>query len=73
MFVKLKDIKAKSEAETKYKTYRNLLRKRIKITKQDFWMKRFHEAKYEAKSTWRNINEKLNKTKQSHNFPETFL
>ena len=72
-FVKLKDIKAKSIAETKYKTYRNLLSKIIKNTKQDFWLKRFHEAKYDVKSTWRNINEKLNKTKKSHNFPETFL
>ena len=72
-FVKLKDIKAKSIAETKYKTYRNLLSKIIKNTKQDFWLKRFHEAKYDVKSTWRKINEKLNKTKKSHNFPETFL
>ena len=72
-FVKLKDKKAKSIAETKYKTYRNLLSKIIKNTKQDFWLKRFHEAKYDVKSTWRNINEKLNITKKSHNFPETFL
>ena len=48
-FVKLKDIKAKSIAETKYKTYRNLLSKIIKNTKQDFWLKRFHEAKYDVK------------------------
>jgi hypothetical protein len=56
----------------KYNRYRNMLTQIIRKAKTIYWNKVFTETKYDIKQTWKNINNILRKTRNKHNFPNSF-
>ena len=60
------------EKETKYKRYKSIYEKCIKLAKKIYWQSRFQETKHDMKKTWQNINFLIHKQRNKSNFPEVF-
>ena len=55
-----------------YRRYRNLLNCIIRTAKNRYWSDLFANCRNDMKTTWKNINTLLCKTKNKHNLPEYF-
>jgi hypothetical protein len=56
----------------RYRKYRNVLNKVIRIAKTNHWNSRFLECSNDIKRTWQNINDVLNKTSNKSEYPKYF-
>ena len=64
---------AYSRAEINLKTYKSILQKSIKLAKLNYYGAQFEKNKNDMKRTWTTINEILNRTKKSVDFPKYFI
>ena len=55
-YIKLKDASLKTEAQIKYKQYRNLLSTLMKVSKRSYFINYFQNNLNDLKSTWKDIN-----------------
>ena len=58
--------------ETNLKTFNNILRKTIRVTKKTYYETLFNKYKGDIKGTWKTINDILSRTKRKKNFPQFF-
>ena len=56
-----------------YTSFADNLSKAIRAAKKDFYHKRFNDTQNTFKKTWKNINDLLNRSKKSKDFPGTFM
>ena len=59
--------------EYKYKLYRNMFNKLVRVAKEKYWKNNFETAKNDINRTWNHINTLLGKSKNKHSFPEFFI
>ena len=58
--------------ERKYKTYKNKLNHLIRITKRKYYDTKFESAKNDLRTTWKLLNEVINKRKSKSPLPSSF-
>ena len=58
--------------EEKYKKYKNKLNHSLRIAKRLYYEKKIENAKSHMKSTWRVLNEIMNRKTQKNRLPSTF-
>ena len=59
--------------QVNFKTYERILKNMIKESKQKYYFDTFSAQKNDIKKTWATIDEKLNRKKNTADFPEEFL
>ena len=59
--------------EQNYKKYRNKLNHLTRIAKKNYYCKKFCQAQNDIKSTWKTINQLLDKQKSKSSLPRSFL
>ena len=57
---------------TNLKTYNAILKRSIKLAKQNYYHARFEKCKHDIKNTWHTIKEILNRNSQKSAFPQHF-
>ena len=57
----------------KYDRFKQILHNILRAAKQKYWNDQFESSKNNMKSTWKNINNLLNRQNDKSNFPEFFL
>ena len=60
------------EVQRNFKTYKNIIRRSNMIAKRDYYNKLFNKHSTNLKTTWKAINDTLNRHKTKNKFPETF-
>ena len=58
--------------ELRYKRYKNKLNHVLRIAKKKYYSEKFEDSKNDITSTWKTINELLNKTKTRSKLPTSF-
>ena len=59
--------------ELRYKRYKNKLNHVLRIAKKKYYSEQFEDSKNDIKSTWKTINELLNKTKTRSKLPTSII
>ena len=62
-----------STREISYKNYKNKLSSTLRATKRNYFEKKFEECKSNMKSTWRLLNEVINKRKSRNSVQSFFI
>ena len=62
-----------STREISYKNYKNRLSSTLRAAKRNYFEKKFEEYKSNMKSTWRLLNEVINKTKSRNSAQSSFF
>ena len=57
---------------TRYRTHQHILKKIINIYKNKYWKVKFEETKSDSKTTWKLINQLINKPKNTSKYPDSF-
>ena len=77
LYVKLKTLSITSHqyqtTSINFKTYNGILQKTIKLAKKQYFANCFQKFKSDIKKTWLTINDIINKTKKTNNYPNEFL
>ena len=61
-----------TSSETKYKAYKNKLTHLIRIAKRKYYDSKFENARNDLKTTWKLLNEVINKRKSKSSLPTSF-
>ena len=62
-----------STREISYKNYKNKLSSTLRVAKRNYFDKKFEECKSNMKSTWRLLNEVINKRKTRNSVQSSFI
>ena len=62
-----------STREISYKSYKNKLSSTLRAAKRNYFEKKFEECKSNKKSTWRLLNEVINKRKSRNSVQSSFI
>lgn len=62
-----------STREISYKSYKNKLSSTLRAAKRNYFEKKFEECKSNMKSTWRPLNEVINKRKSRNSVQSSFI
>lgn len=77
LYVKLKSLSPEHQqyqaALINFKTYNKILQKTIRLAKKQYFANCFLKFKSDIKKTWLTINNLINKSKRTNNFPKEFL
>ena len=61
-----------NHSEVRYMRYKNKLNHGLRVAKRLYYDKKFEETKSNMKTTWRLVNEVINKTKVKYKLNSTF-
>ena len=70
-YIKLKDPIKKTEAQNRYKQYRNMLSTLMKKSKQFYFTRFFQTNLNDLKNTWKGIKSIISMKNDSHTLPNT--
>ncbi|PFX11479.1 hypothetical protein AWC38_SpisGene24772, partial [Stylophora pistillata] len=65
-------ISPSTSSETKYKAYKNKLTRLIRIAKKKYYDSKFENGRNDLKTTWKLLNEIINKRKSMSSLPTSF-
>ena len=71
-YVNARNTRSFISAESKYKQYRNILNKLLRIAKSSYLNEKFENCKNDIKLTWKNINHLLISCNTDSNIPKIF-